>query len=50
VARQQAVNKNTFFKWLKDPRFAPEVEVPGQGAPFLPIERKRPAPASWRMF
>ena len=44
VARQQAVNKNTFFKWLKDPRFAAEVEVPGQGAPFLPIERKRPAP------
>ena len=30
--------RTSFFKWLKDPRFAPEAEVPEQEATFLPIE------------
>ena len=38
VARRYAVNANLIFKWLKDPRFAPEAEVPEQEATFLPIE------------
>lgn len=33
VARRYAVNANLIFKWLKDPRFAPETE-----ARFLPVE------------
>lgn len=38
VARRYAVNANLIFKWLKDPRFAPEAEESEQGAKFLPIE------------
>lgn len=38
VARRYAVDANLIFKWLKDPRFAPEVEGPRQEATFLPIE------------
>ena len=38
VARRYAVNANLIFKWLKDPRFAPEADVSDQEAVFLPIE------------
>jgi transposase len=38
VARRYAVNANLIFKWLKDPRFAPETTAPEQPATFLPIE------------
>jgi hypothetical protein len=38
VVRRYAMNANLIFKWLKDPRFAPEAEVPEQEATFLPIE------------
>ena len=38
VARRYAVNANLIFKWLKDPRFAPEAEGSEQEATFLPIE------------
>ena len=38
VARRYAVNANLIFKWLKDPRFAPEVAGSEQEATFLPIE------------
>ncbi len=37
VARRYAMNANMIFKWLKDPRFAPNpVEV--EEAVFLPVE------------
>ncbi|NQW11384.1 MAG: transposase [Alphaproteobacteria bacterium] len=37
VARRYAMNANLIFKWLRDPRFAPEPEV--AAAPcFLPVE------------
>jgi transposase len=38
VARRYAVNANLIFKWLKDPRFAPEADAADQGATFLPVE------------
>ena len=38
VARRYAVNANLIFKWLKDPRFAPEADGSDQEATFLPIE------------
>lgn len=38
VARRYAVNANLIFKWLKDPRFAPEADASAQGATFLPVE------------
>ena len=47
VARRYAVNANLIFKWLRDPRFAPEEEAEGVDgiettAPkttgFLPVE------------
>lgn len=38
VARRYAMNANLIFKWLKDPCFAPEAEVPEQEATFLLIE------------
>jgi len=38
VARRYAVNANLIFKWLKDPRFAPEVAGSEQEATFLQIE------------
>ncbi len=38
VARRYAVNANLIFKWLKGPRFAPDVDQPEQEATFLPIE------------
>lgn len=38
VARRYAVNANLIFKWLKDPRFAPEVDAFDQEGAFLPVE------------
>ncbi len=41
VARRYAMNATLIFKWLRDPRFAPEPEVATEGmdAPcFLPVE------------
>ncbi len=41
VARRYAVNANLIFKWLKDPRFAPEAEASVDDAMFLPVEIER---------
>ena len=40
VARRYAMNANLIFKWLRDERYAPAVEVvPEAGGPvFLPVE------------
>ena len=38
VARRYAVNANLIFKWLKDPRFAPEAEDSVDDVMFLPVE------------
>jgi len=40
VARRYAMNANLIFKWLKDPRFAPEV-IEAE-AVFLPVEIEQP--------
>ena len=52
VARRYAVNANLIFKWLRDPRFAPDpaaVPSPAVEPSFLPVEivaETRSAPAS----
>ncbi len=51
VARRYAVNANLIFKWLRDPRYAPEVSsapVPADDARFFPVEivDAKPAPAT----
>ena len=38
VARRYAVNANLIFKWLKDPRFGPDVIDVSAEPVFLPIE------------
>jgi transposase len=41
VARRYAVNANLIFKWLRDPRFAPDpaaVSSPDAEPRFLPVE------------
>jgi len=39
VARRYAMNANLIFKWLRDPRFAPEPETMAKAEPcFLPVE------------
>lgn len=38
VARRYAVNANMVFKWLRDPRFAPEATAPADTLHFLPVE------------
>ena len=39
VARRYAMNANLIFKWLHDPRFAPDPELATAGVPcFLPVE------------
>jgi transposase len=41
VARRYAVNANLIFKWLRDPRYAPDpalVAPPSEEARFLPVE------------
>ena len=37
VARRYDVNANLVFKWLRDPRFAPDEAVENEGR-FLPVE------------
>ena len=52
VARRYAVNANLIFKWLRDPRFAPDPASsppPSEEARFLPVEivaETRSAPAA----
>ena len=52
VARRYAVNANLIFKWLRDPRYAPDptsVAPPAEEARFLPVEivaETRSAPAA----
>ena len=38
VARRYAVNANMVFKWLRDPRYAPEVSASADAPHFLPVE------------
>lgn len=39
VARRYAMNANLIFKWLRDPRFAPELQSISDAEPhFLPVE------------
>lgn len=38
VGRRYAVNANLIFKWLKDPRVAPDADRPDQATTFLPVE------------
>lgn len=41
VSRRYAVNANLIFKWLRDPRYAPDpalVAPPAEAARFLPVE------------
>ena len=41
VAQRYAVNASLIFKWLRDPRFAPDpalVPAPSEEARFLPME------------
>lgn len=39
VARRYAMNANLIFKWLRDPRFAPDPDATPTTAPcFLPVE------------
>jgi transposase len=43
VARRYALNANLIFKWLRDPRFAPNPDAsPTEGPLFLPVEVERP--------
>lgn len=45
VARRYAMNANLIHKWLRDPRFAPELEGPEvEGTAFLPVEIEGVAP------
>ena len=38
VARRYAMNANLIFKWLKDPRFAPDFTEVVAASVFLPVE------------
>ncbi len=41
VARRYAVNANLIFKWLRDPRYAPDIvtmSLPAMEPRFLPVE------------
>jgi len=43
VARRYALNANVIFKWLRDPRFAPDADAaPTDGPSFLPVEISEP--------
>ncbi len=52
VARRYAVNANLIFKWLRDPRYAPDpaaVPMPAVEPHFLPVEivaKARSTPAA----
>jgi len=38
VAQRYAMNANLIFKWLRDPRYAPEAPAEPDAACFLPVE------------
>jgi len=38
VAQRYGMNVNLIFKWLRDPRYAPEVPAEPDAACFLPVE------------
>jgi transposase len=38
VAQRYAMNANLIFKWLRDPRYAPEPSAEPDEACFLPVE------------
>ncbi len=38
VAQRYAMNTNLIFKWLRDPRYAPEPSAEPDEACFLPVE------------
>ena len=38
VAQRYAMNSNLIFKWLRDPRYAPEPAVEPDAGCFLPVE------------
>lgn len=38
VAQRYAMNANVIFKWLRDPRYAPEPLAEPDAACFLPVE------------
>nr|WP_229849366.1 transposase [Paracoccus aerius] len=38
VAQRYAMNANLIFKWLRDPRYAPESPAEPDAACFLPVE------------
>lgn len=38
VAQRYAMNANLIFKWLRDPRYAPEPSAEPDTARFLPVE------------
>ncbi|WP_246071320.1 IS66-like element accessory protein TnpA [Paracoccus haeundaensis] len=38
VARRYAANANMVFKWLRDPRYAPETTTVAATPAFLPVE------------
>jgi transposase len=38
VAQRYAMNANLIFKWLRDPRYAPEPPAEPNAACFLPVE------------
>ncbi len=38
VAQRYAMNANLIFKWLRDPRYAPEPSAEPVAACFLPVE------------
>ena len=43
VAQRYAMNANLIFKWLRDPRYAPEPPAEPDAACFLPVEILDPA-------
>jgi transposase len=38
VARRYDVNNNMIFKWVRDPRYNPEIAVEPEAFNFLPVE------------
>ncbi len=52
VARRYSMNANLIFKWLKDPRFAPDLEKDAAQpedsvVAFLPVEVREPLPVDF---
>ncbi len=47
VARRYAANANMVFKWLRDPRYAPETTAVAATPAFLPVAEHMIATKSW---